>query len=192
MTHYIGIDVSRDSLQVFDGIQDRSFPNQPGLVSFVSFLERKHPHGFQEVALIFEPTGPYSWELVNLCARREIRCHIIPPKRGHHFRQALGQRSKNDPIDARMLTAFHVLLKEEDCRAPIQDPARETLQRYLAAYQLVQKARVQFSNQHHALDTAGAKGGVILACFLSSLRVFCHPCVFFVILSVSEGPRRSS
>ncbi len=162
MTHYIGIDVSRDSLQVFDGTQDRSFPNQPGLASFTAFLERKHPHGFQEVALIFEPTGPYSWELVSLCARREIRCHIIPPKRGHHFRQALGQRSKNDPIDARMLTDFQVLLKEEDYRAPIHNLSRETLQRYLVAYQLVQKSRVQFSNQHHALKTAGAKGTGLL------------------------------
>jgi transposase len=162
MTHYIGIDVSRDTLQVFDGIQDRSFPNQPGLVSFVSFLERKHPQGFRELALIFEPTGPYSWELINLAAKRGIRCHIIPPKRGHHFRQTLGQRSKTDPIDARMLTAFQVLLKEEDYQVPIHDPARETLQRYLAAYQLVQKARVQFSNQHHALETAGAKGTGLL------------------------------
>lgn len=162
MTHYIGIDVSRDSLQVFDGTQDRSFPNQPGLVSFVSFLERKHPQGFGELALIFEPTGPYSWELVNLAAKRGIRCHIIPPKRGHHFRQALGQRSKNDPIDARMLTAFQVMLQEEDYQVPIHDPARETLQRYLVTYQLVQKARVQFSNQHHALETAGAKGTALL------------------------------
>jgi transposase len=162
MNHYMGIDISKDSLQVFDGTKDRTFPNQPGLATFFSFLERKRHQGFQELALIFEPTGPYSWELVSLCARRQIPCHIIPPKRGHHFRQALGQRSKTDPIDARTLYAFHAMLKEENYQVPVQDLRRETLQRYLATYRLVQKTRVQFSNQHHALERAGAKGTHLL------------------------------
>jgi transposase len=162
MNHYMGIDISKDSLQVFDGTKDRTFPNQPGLATFFSFLERKRHQGFQELALIFEPTGPYSWELVSLCARRQIPCHIIPPKRGHHFRQALGQRSKTDPIDARTLYAFHAMLKEENYQVPVQDLRRESLQRYLAAYQLVQKTRVQSSNQHHALERAGAKGTHLL------------------------------
>jgi hypothetical protein len=40
------------------------------------------------------------------------------PKKSANFTKALGNRSKTDSIDAKMLYKFHVLLKERDLSIP--------------------------------------------------------------------------
>ena len=56
--YYIGIDVSKKDLSVFDGKKDLKFINQEGLTSFKKYLKKKV--NFLDLAIIFEPTGVYS------------------------------------------------------------------------------------------------------------------------------------
>jgi transposase len=151
----IGIDVSKQTLVVFDGTQEGRFPNLPGLELFRTWLKERFPQGTASPVLIFEPTGPYSHELVLLCARERIRVHILNPKRSHHFRAALGRRSKNDPVDARTLYAYHVLLPETEFAIPAPNPQAETLRHHLNAYQLVQNSRIRFVNHLEAARQEG-------------------------------------
>jgi len=52
--YYIGIDVSKEDLSVFNG-EDLNFINKKGLKSFKKYLKKKY--NLSEIALIFEPTG---------------------------------------------------------------------------------------------------------------------------------------
>jgi len=56
--YYIGIDVSKKDLSVFDGKKDLKFINKEGLKSFKKYLKKKV--NFSDFVLIFEPTGVYS------------------------------------------------------------------------------------------------------------------------------------
>ena len=52
--YYIGIDVSKEDLSVFNG-EDLNFINKKGLKSFKKYLKKKY--NLSEIALIFEPIG---------------------------------------------------------------------------------------------------------------------------------------
>jgi transposase len=151
----IGIDVSKQKLVLFDGCKEWVFPNTAGLERFHTWLEKCFPGGFASLVMIFEPTGPYSHELKAFSAQEKIRVHILNPKRSHHFHSALGRRSKNDPIDARTLYAYHLLLEEKDFQVPRLNPLAETLRHSLSAYQLVQSSRVRTSNHLEAARREG-------------------------------------
>ena len=65
--YYIGIDVSKKALSVFDGKKDLKFINKEGLKSFKRYLKKKY--NLSEIAIIFEPTGVYSLYLKEFCAK---------------------------------------------------------------------------------------------------------------------------
>ena len=75
MMYYIGIDVSKKDLAVFDGKKDLIFINQEGLTSFKKYLKKKY--NLQEIAIIFEPTGVYSLYLKEFL-RSNLFYHQIP------------------------------------------------------------------------------------------------------------------
>ena len=56
--YYIGIDVSKKALSVFDGKKDLKFINKEGLKSFKKYLKRRY--NLSEIDIIFESTGVYS------------------------------------------------------------------------------------------------------------------------------------
>jgi len=56
--YYIGIDVSKKDLSVFNGKKDLKFINKEGLKSFKKYLKKKY--SLLEIVIIFEPTGIYS------------------------------------------------------------------------------------------------------------------------------------
>ncbi|GAG73056.1 unnamed protein product [marine sediment metagenome] len=106
--YYIGIDVSKKDLSVFDGKKDLKFINKEGLKSFKKYLKKKV--NFSDLVITFEPTGVYSLYLKEFCAKNSIKAYIVNPKKSHNFTRALGKRSKTDKIDARILYQFHKLI----------------------------------------------------------------------------------
>lgn len=107
--YYIGIDVSKKDLSVFNGKKDLKFINQQGLRPFKKYLKKKYKN-FSDLVIIFEPTGIYSFNLKEFCAENSIKAYIVNPKRSHSFARSLGIRSKDDKIDARILYQFHRLI----------------------------------------------------------------------------------
>jgi hypothetical protein len=57
--YYIGIDVSKKALSVFDGKTSLEFENKEGLRPFYRYLKKHYKH-FENLVLIFEATGIYS------------------------------------------------------------------------------------------------------------------------------------
>lgn len=143
--YYIGIDVSKKDLAVFDGKKDLKFINKEGLTSFKKYLKKKY--NLQEIAIIFEPTGIYSLYLKEFCAENSIKAYIVNPKKSHNFTRALGERSKTDKIDARILYQFHKLIEAKDIKIPRIDQQAKVLSSYLTSYEFALKQRISLS--HH-------------------------------------------
>lgn len=161
--YYIGIDVSKQVLNVFDGERDLTFENEKGLEGFESYLRKHYPSGFEEIGIIFEPAGPYSSYLKEFCAVNKIKVYIINPKKSANFTRAIGNRSKTDKIDARMLYAFSILIREEELRVPEIDETVLTLSQYISTYQLILKGRVSLSNHIEALKRKEVREEEILS-----------------------------
>jgi len=146
--YYIGIDVSKKDLSVFNG-KDLKFANKEGLKSFKKYLKKRY--NLQEIAIIFEPTGIYSFYLKEFCAVNSIKAYIVNPKQSHNFARALGIRPKTDKIDARILYQFHRLIDLKDIKIPKIDQQAKTLASSLTSYEFALKQRVALSNHLESL-----------------------------------------
>jgi len=159
MFNYIGIDVSKATLQVYIPIKDENITIQNSkkdLISLYSKLKKFYKKDIQNLVIIFEPTGSYSALLKQFCFEKNIYAFIINPRQSANFAKALENRSKSDIIDAKMLYKFHVMLSDNDIAIPIIDSVQEELSETLTYYKFIQKERVSFSNHLEALD---AKNG---------------------------------
>ena len=145
MTNYIGIDVSKKVLNVFDDKKDLTFDNKENLSSLKKYLKKRYPD-FSSLVILFEATGIYSYHLKVFCAEHMIKACIINPKVSHNFAKSTGTRSKTDTPDARTIWAYHKLVRDQDIRIPKIDPVLITLASYLASYRLTLKQRLSLTN----------------------------------------------
>jgi len=146
MNYYTGIDVSKQTLKVFDGVKDYEVKNEKGMKAFKKALKERYGKEWKEVRLIYEPTGPYSNYLREFASLNQLKVYEVNPKRSANFAKTLGNRSKTDTIDARMLYSFSLLLKEHNFHVPVIDEVVEKLGTLLHSYEMVQKTRTMLSN----------------------------------------------
>lgn len=159
MFNYIGIDVSKATLQVYIPIKDENISienSKKALDSLYSKLKKYYKQEIKNLVIIFEPTGSYSVLLKRFCSEKNIYAFIINPRQSANFAKALENRSKSDIIDAKMLYKFHVMLFDSDIAVPIVNSVQEELSETLTYYKFIQKERVSFSNHLEALE---AKSG---------------------------------
>jgi transposase len=149
--YYIGIDVSKKDLAVFDGKKDLKFINKEGLNAFKKYLKKRYKT-FADLVIIFEPTGIYSFNLKEFCAENNIKAYIVNPKRSHNFARSLGIRPKTDKIDARILYPFHKLIDEKDIKVPKIDQQAKALASYLTSYDFALRQRISLSNHLESLQ----------------------------------------
>jgi transposase len=153
MTEYIGIDVSKQTLAVWDGTHEEEVPNEKGLKTLKKLLKKKYGGEWdQQVRFIYEPTGPYSNYLRAFAAEHEVRVYEVNPKKSANFAKVLGNRSKTDVVDAKMLSTFHALLTEEDFGVPEVDEMAEQLGAELGSYEMIQKTRTMLANHVQSLE----------------------------------------
>ena len=148
MDQYIGIDVAKEALSVYDGKREFSCRNTRGCADLKDHLRQKD---LKNLVVIFEATGPYSRYVREFCARHSVRVWIVNPTKSASFTKTLGNRSKTDTIDAKMLYELHKVIKPEDILVPRIDKEAEQLSLYLASYELMIKTRTALSNHLHAL-----------------------------------------
>lgn len=146
--YYIGIDVSKKDLSVFNG-KDLKFANKEGLKSFKKYLKKKYY--LSELVIIFEPSGIYSPCLKEFWAENSIKAYMVNPKQSHNFARARGIRPKEDKIDARTLYKFRKLIDLKDIKTPKIDHQAKTLSSYRVSYEFALKQRVSLSNHLESL-----------------------------------------
>ena len=124
MGTYVGIDVSKDRLDVHILPQDEAFAverNGAGLAALVKRLTPLLPS-----LVVVEATGGFESTTAAALAGAGLPLAIINPAQVRHYAQALGKRAKTDPIDAKVIARFAADVRPEARALP------DELTQYLA------------------------------------------------------------
>ena len=120
-TVYVGLDISKASLQLHLQNVQHVLDNDPK--GYVALL--KSIRAIPAVQIVCEATGGYEKGIVAALHAAAQPVSVLNPARVRHFALAQGQRAKNDPIDAAVITAYGVALRPEP--TPPGEPVREEL-----------------------------------------------------------------
>lgn len=104
MGTYVGIDVSKDRLDVHVLPQDEAFfveRNGRGLAALVERLKALAPS-----LVAVEATGGFESTTAAAVAGAGLPLAVVNPAQVRHYAQALGKRAKTDPIDANVIARF--------------------------------------------------------------------------------------
>jgi len=143
MKNYIGIDVSKSTIDVYDGKKSYKFENSElGFKEVVSLAKK-----IKETILIFEPTGIYSYALTNFCATHKIQVVMVGPKESRDFARSLKVRSKTDKIDAKVLYKYQSHVEPKMVQVPIVNHHAVKIQEMLNIYEGILSAKQKFKNQ---------------------------------------------
>lgn len=100
---YLGIDVSKATLDCHFATTSRQFANDPkGFAQLIGWIDQQ-PHPLR---VICEATGPYHLRLVWALQHAGVEVSVAPPQRVRHFAKAQGRLAKTDRIDAALLADF--------------------------------------------------------------------------------------
>jgi transposase len=144
-----GVEVSADVLVVMvDNGQPRSseFPNTPAGHQHLLRFIRKHS---SRVRICLESTGLYGLDAaLTLHGQPDMEVMVANPRSVRHFAQAMMQRSKTDPLDARLLAEYARRMPFQPWQPP-SPAAREICALSRAIHQLTEINVIQ-KNQLHA------------------------------------------
>ena len=160
LSQNVGVDVSKDTLDVVSSTMDlgqqvnvkasRRFANTPaGFRQLQKWMESKRAGG-TELRVLMEATGVYYEQLAWFLHGAAYAVSVIVPTKAKRYLQAMGNRSKNDKIDARGLARMGL-----EQRLPLWQPLSGNIYRLrLLTRQLedFNNQRTAFLNQLHALS----------------------------------------
>ncbi len=149
MDNYIGIDIAKATLQIFipRGRLDLEFENsRTGLNQFYKQLKQIYQGEYQGLIFVYESTGSYSRPLEQFCQKKEINCFKVGAYQSASFSKTIKNRNKTDKVDARMLSAMHILANEGDIKVPYRDEDAHQLRSYIKYYQSLNKEKTRLTN----------------------------------------------
>lgn len=102
----IGIDVSKDTLDVWNGI----VPQKHRVIANTTRTIGQWLHSITDdcadVRVALEPTGGYEKELVRQLLKNKIKVYLIHPNHLHHYAKSLGASAKTDKIASKLLAQY--------------------------------------------------------------------------------------
>ena len=144
-----GVDVGRDWLDVAVAPVGRSFkaPNAPAGIAVI--VDRLTRLGVTRVVL--ESIGTYGARLVRALAAAGFSVGVVDPKRIQALRLAEGGKAKTDPLDAKLIARFALLM--QDAARPVPSPeALELRALSTRRRQLVEMIAMEKTRLKQALD----------------------------------------
>ena len=150
MYKYIGIDVSKATLDVYDGQESYKVSNDLSGYKAITQLASKE----EELCLIFEPTGIYAHDLILYCQKYHIKAIIVGSKEARDYARSIKQRSKTDKIDAKVLYRYHTQIEEKEITVPFLDTHMRAITQKRNVYEKYQTMIHQLKNLIEATDTA--------------------------------------
>ncbi len=118
-TIYVGIDVSKDRLDVHVRPSGEAFAvarDGKGLEELVARLQAGSP-----ALVAVEATGGFETIVAAALAGAKVPLVVVNPAQIRHFAQAVGQRAKTDPIDAAIIARFVEAVKPTPRAMPDQE-----------------------------------------------------------------------
>jgi transposase len=142
---YIGIDVSKDHLDVFDGRAHRISNTAEAIAAWLADLIAPR-------LVLFEATGRYDRQLQQQLHSAGISLVRVNPLHARAFARATGQLAKTDAIDARLLAAMAQALTPAP--QPPDDPERlELAELHRRRAQLVSCRQQERTRLHTAIPS---------------------------------------
>jgi transposase len=155
--YFVGIDVSARELVVAMGDGERV---QMETVSNHAEGHRQLKARLRQlrapVKICLEASGTYSLDVALALARAggHLQVSLVNPRLARRFAESLGQRSKTDPVDARVLAQYAQRMPLERWQAPSAAALRlRAVTRTIAA---LVRMGVQHKNRQHALSVSAA------------------------------------
>jgi transposase len=121
MKDYIGIDIGKYELDVFDGHQFYKYTNdEKGIKKIILKLKNDT---LKNTFVVFEATGGYEKLLTKLLSQSNIPFKRIHPNKIRHYAKAIGYSAKTDKIDSKLIWVYasnqklekpDILMDEED------------------------------------------------------------------------------
>lgn len=115
--HYIGIDVSKDQLDVFC-LFDNTASQYANTPAGIEALVQQVPV-IPEVVVIVEATGGFEMALVHALAAARVAVIVVNPRQVRNFAKASGRLAKTDKLDAQVIACFGEAVKPEP--RPLKD-----------------------------------------------------------------------
>ena len=144
---HAGIDVSAKTLQVaLEGSEFEVENTSEGHQQLVN-----QARCGQTVRFCMESTGVYGLDLAVALEKAEgIEVMVVNPRVARHFAEALTQRSKTDPVDARMLREFAKRMEFTPWEPPA--PEKLLLRAFARRIASLTKMKTQDKNRRHAVQ----------------------------------------
>ena len=139
---YIGIDICKTHLDIYDGRDRRIENTAAGIAAFVGGL-------VEPQLVLFEATGRYDLALRNGLDRAGIAYVRTNPARARNFARSVGQLAKTDRIDARMLAAMAQTLQPAPTE-PVDAERQDLADLHRRRTQLVQARQRERTRRHTA------------------------------------------
>ena len=131
--------------------------NASGHKALLAFLLAKT----EPVRVCLEASGNYSLDLaLALHAHRQVEVSVINPRRARKFAESLGERSKTDPVDARVLCQYAARMPWESWKPPSSTALR--LRAITRAIESLGVMHTQENNRAHALCSSQALPALVL------------------------------
>lgn len=142
---HTGLDIAKATLQLHLQSRQQTLPNTTAGHRQLIKLLRAVPGAH----VLCEATGGYERAVVAALQAAPIPVSVLNPALVRHFALAQGQRAKNDPLDAGVLTAYGVALRP--AATPLPDAALAEL-RALVQWrsQLVEQRNALCNHAEHA------------------------------------------
>lgn len=136
---YLGVDVSKDSLDVHFIGQAHQLPNSCAGIARLCKLIAKH---VGTVHVICEATGGYERAMCNALHAKKIRLSVVNPRLPRDFARSQNRLAKTDRIDAKVLAHYGASALPEATPAP--NPAVERLTQMVAQRDMLVAERAAF------------------------------------------------
>ncbi|HEX6078275.1 MAG TPA: IS110 family transposase [Methylomirabilota bacterium] len=127
-SHFIGIDVSKDHLDVHVRPTGDSFRVRYDDAGLVALVARVRP--LAPAVLVLEATGGYEVPVAATLASAALPVAVVNPRQVRDFARATGQLAKTDTLDARIIALFAEAVRP--AARPVPDAQADALGELIA------------------------------------------------------------
>jgi transposase len=160
LRYCVGIDVSKDALQICVSVIDTNGKitikgsgkvanKTTAFDSFLTWVDKHCKDKSLPIRYVMESTGVYHEQLAWYLFQNDLAVSVVLPNKAKHYLKSIGNKSKNDTIDARSLAQMGL---EQSLK--LWEPLSKNiyqLRMLTRHYQTLQELKNQSENQRHSI-----------------------------------------
>lgn len=156
MAQHIGVDVSKDRLDVAVHESGEVFDCRNTVSAFAELIERLRR--LDPALIVLEASGGYEQEALFALLAAGLPTARVNPRQTHNFAKAMGYLAKTDRIDARVLAHFAVAVHPKVSQGP--SPEQLALSELVSRRQALMEMLVAERNRLRLTRTAAARAHI--------------------------------